>query len=165
MFLLILRGRRERGGERETLIHCLPYVLEQGTNPQPRYVPWPGIQLQPFGMWDNAPTNWPTQPGHKALNFKTISLRIHSWSKSLWVTVLVKTLPLQVVKLVTHTLDSTVPEPILYLCALHIALGSAASPERTPTVGQSARTPAHIHSTDRQGYKMDFLLVLGIRRC
>ena len=30
----------------------------RGPNPQPRYVPWQGIE--PFGLWDGAPTNWAT---------------------------------------------------------------------------------------------------------
>ena len=34
--------------ERETLIGCLLYMPDQGSNPQPRYVPWPGIEPTAF---------------------------------------------------------------------------------------------------------------------
>ena len=65
------RGREEvEGGEREretcardTSICCLPYAPQQGLNPQPRCVSWPGLNPQPFGVQDNTPTNWATWPG------------------------------------------------------------------------------------------------------
>ena len=54
--------RRERHRERE--IHRLVVSCtcpNWGWNPQPRYVPDQGSNLQPFGVWDDAPTNSATQ--------------------------------------------------------------------------------------------------------
>ena len=67
----VVRVREEREREREmrdlcekeTSICCLPHPPQTGINPQPRYVPWPGMNLQPFGVHDEAPTNWANQPG------------------------------------------------------------------------------------------------------
>ena len=37
---------------------------DQGLNPQPRFVPWPGIEPATFfGVQDNVPTNWDIWPG------------------------------------------------------------------------------------------------------
>ena len=30
---------------------------DQGPNPQPRHVPWPGIKPAAFRLWDNTPIN------------------------------------------------------------------------------------------------------------
>lgn len=57
---------RERKGEREkkTLIGCLLYATGPGGSTwKTKYVPWPGINPQPFGVWDDSPTNRATQPG------------------------------------------------------------------------------------------------------
>lgn len=60
----------------------------------------------------------------EVLSFKTIFSRIHSWSRNLWVTVLVTILPLKVGKLfIKRTFYSTVPEAILYLSVLHECRG------------------------------------------
>ena len=37
--------------------------LDCGSNPQPRYCPDWGLNLQPFDVWDDAPTSWSTCPG------------------------------------------------------------------------------------------------------
>ena len=61
--LLILgRGERmERGREtsvwKKTLIYCLLRVAWHGPNPQPRYVPWPGIKPVTFWFMGWYPTN------------------------------------------------------------------------------------------------------------
>ena len=64
--------QREEGEEREKEKHWykrninwLPHIHNltgDWWNPQPRYVSWPGIELWPFGVWYNAPTNWPIRP-------------------------------------------------------------------------------------------------------
>ena len=73
--LLILEreeGREEREREeRETNIDVKEKhwsfasctCSDQGSHLQPRHVPWLGIEEQPFGVWDDAPTNWATWPG------------------------------------------------------------------------------------------------------
>ena len=61
--------RKGRGQQREKHIdvrekHQLVAIRmcpDWELNPQPRYMPWAGIEpanLQPFGVWDDAPTNW-----------------------------------------------------------------------------------------------------------
>ena len=50
-------GREKNIDVRETLIGCLSYVPHQGPNPPPRHGPWPGIEPETFGLWDDAPTN------------------------------------------------------------------------------------------------------------
>ena len=49
--------------ERKTQIGCLPHTHtpQLGQSLQPGHVPWPGIQLANFQLWDDAPTNWVTQ--------------------------------------------------------------------------------------------------------
>lgn len=73
---------------------------------------------------------------HKVLNFKTNLLKIHSWSKSLWVTILVKILLLEGGKLVTQHFLRHCVESILYSSVLRVALGTVANPERTSSRSQ-----------------------------
>ena len=62
------RGRWEWGRERqwdqcqrETSIGCPHKCPNRGLNPQPRYVPWPGIKPPTFfSVRDDTPTNWAT---------------------------------------------------------------------------------------------------------
>ena len=67
---------REKGREwekhwcgREASVGCLLSVLrlgidhmrpDQGTNPQPSHVPWPGIEPTTLWLWNDTPTNWAT---------------------------------------------------------------------------------------------------------
>ena len=62
--MLIDLRERGREGEREGKKHrsaasCL--CPDQGTNLQPRHVPWPGIEPWPFGLEEDTPTEpqWP----------------------------------------------------------------------------------------------------------
>lgn len=47
--------------ERETLISCSPYTSSPGTEPQPRYMPWPRIKPASFRFAERCSTNWATQ--------------------------------------------------------------------------------------------------------
>ena len=65
--LLLERGRKERGRERETErnINQLPLVrtpIEDHTSHLRMCPDWES-NPQCLGVWDNAPTNWATQPG------------------------------------------------------------------------------------------------------
>ena len=62
-----LRERERKGARRErhqcgrkTSVRSLPYAPQPGIEP-----------ATVFCVWDNAPTNWATQPGHVWLLFKT----------------------------------------------------------------------------------------------
>ena len=77
-FLILTRGyaywflEREKGRENERErepdvrenIDWLPVVWTpiRDQTSQPRYVPDWGSNPQPFGVWDDAPTNWATRP-------------------------------------------------------------------------------------------------------
>lgn len=39
-------------------------------NLQTRHVPWPGIELEIFQLWGNAPTNWVTLAKAEKVSFK-----------------------------------------------------------------------------------------------
>ena len=41
--------------------HMCPYW---GSNRQPRYVSWPGIEPWSSGVWDDTPVNWATWQGY-----------------------------------------------------------------------------------------------------
>ena len=43
---------------------------DRASNPQPRSVPWLGIEPTTFWVWDDSPTNWATQPGPTRLYFQ-----------------------------------------------------------------------------------------------
>lgn len=47
----------------ETSICCLPYPPDWGLNPQPKYVPWPGIEPETLRCPDNTLTNRANQAG------------------------------------------------------------------------------------------------------
>ena len=51
--------------DRKRNIDWLPTICtpDWGSNLQPRYVPWPKLNSQPFGVWDNALTNQTTPAG------------------------------------------------------------------------------------------------------
>ena len=59
MFLLIWEREQERNidvrEKQEPMVFCT--CPDRGLNLQPRYVPWES-NLQPFGVQDNALTNW-----------------------------------------------------------------------------------------------------------
>ena len=59
--ILYLPGRRGREKEKERNLHRLFLTrLQPGTRPQPRHVPWPGIELAtfPFAGWWPTHTSW-----------------------------------------------------------------------------------------------------------
>ena len=62
MFVDIRERERERKKHGSRASHMWP---DWGLNPQPKYVPWFYWEQnpQPFGVWDDAPANWTTQPG------------------------------------------------------------------------------------------------------
>ena len=64
-FLKLIWEREKHWCERDIPIRCLLCVPWLG-NPQPKCVPWPGIELVTFGAWDYH-TNWATQPGPESL--------------------------------------------------------------------------------------------------
>ena len=67
MFTDFRQREREREKHQSVASNRCP---DQGSNPQSRYVPWPGKKLQPFSVWVDAPTNWATWPGQVCLLFK-----------------------------------------------------------------------------------------------
>lgn len=67
-----LRARRclkeresERERRKETSLGLPPARLTQGSSPQPKHVPWPGIQLATFRYMGRCPTNSHTGQGYK----------------------------------------------------------------------------------------------------
>ena len=54
------REREKYWFERETLTGCLSCTPQPGANPQPRHVPWPGIELRTFHFAEGRPANWAT---------------------------------------------------------------------------------------------------------
>ena len=89
MFLLILERRREkkRNGEgekhqcdRETSLGCFPYCTQNRdqTHNLGMFPDWE-LNQQPFGVQENAPTNWATQTGMASIYF------IFDCQRSTWV--------------------------------------------------------------------------------
>ena len=70
-FLILTWGhvywfQRERKEERERNIDCLPPLCTPTRNRTQGTCPDWGSNPPPFGVWDNAPTNWATRPGLQA---------------------------------------------------------------------------------------------------
>ena len=58
---IFIREREMWGkGDRETRLAAFCTRSNRGPSPQPRHVPWPGIQPATFWLLDNASTNWAT---------------------------------------------------------------------------------------------------------
>ena len=74
------RGREGKGQtdrhqcEREVLIGCLWYTTWLGLNPQPRYVPWLGIEPTIFWYMVGASTHCATWPGLRLVVLTIIML-------------------------------------------------------------------------------------------
>ena len=62
LFLFLGEGMGEEGGD-TSMCGCLSHIPHWGPGPQPRHVPWLGINQWPFGLPAGTQSTEPHQPG------------------------------------------------------------------------------------------------------
>ena len=71
--------------ERNTNPLPLVHAPTEDQTLQPRHVPWPGIEPQPFGFWDDATTNWATLARAESYILDELQVRWKNHTTWIWI--------------------------------------------------------------------------------
>ena len=72
------KGGRKRGRE-TSVCGCLSRAPSWGPDPQPRHVPWLGIELATFGLQASTPSTEPHQPGPHSISYSLLINASFKW--------------------------------------------------------------------------------------